>query len=141
MRVKNGITWMRLCRDATHAPGADVEAYQTQADAPTPRLLAIFKATALATIAVAMAWAAIAASGVTTDADLCRPYREIGATHANHSGDAPRDCSARYAALLDLAELARRDGKSSEVVVRALSDRRGAMSECLPVNRAETAKP
>lgn len=42
-----------------------------------------------------------------------------------------RECSARYAALLDLAELARRDGKSSEVVVRGLSDKGGAMSECV----------
>ena len=42
-----------------------------------------------------------------------------------------QECSARYAALLDLAELARRDGKSSEVVVRGLSDRGGAMSGCL----------
>ena len=44
-----------------------------------------------------------------------------------------QECSARYAALLDLAELARRDGKSSEVVVRGLSDRGGAMSECFSV--------
>jgi hypothetical protein len=45
------------------------------------------------------------------------------------------DCSAKYAALLDLAELARRDGKSSDVVVRGLSDQHGAMSECLPADR------
>lgn len=43
-----------------------------------------------------------------------------------------RDCSARYAALLDLAELVRRDGKSSEVVVRGLSNKGGAMSGCVP---------
>jgi hypothetical protein len=55
--------------------------------------------------------------------------------HADHTSAAPRDCSARYAALLDLAELARRDGKSSEVVVRGLSEQGGAMSECLPVGR------
>jgi hypothetical protein len=46
-----------------------------------------------------------------------------------------QDCSTRYAALLDLAELARRDGKSSEVVVRGLSDRGGVMSECLPAGK------
>jgi hypothetical protein len=46
-----------------------------------------------------------------------------------------QDCSAKYAALLDLAELARRDGKSSEVVVRGLSERGGAMSDCLPAGR------
>jgi hypothetical protein len=44
-----------------------------------------------------------------------------------------QECSTRYAALLDLAELARRDGKSSEVVVRGLSDRGGVMSGCLSV--------
>ncbi|MFL9947111.1 hypothetical protein PQR68_14110 [Paraburkholderia agricolaris] len=46
-----------------------------------------------------------------------------------------QDCSTKYAALLDLAELARRDGKSSEVVVRGLSDRGGVMSECLPAGK------
>ncbi|RKE38187.1 hypothetical protein B0G76_4484 [Paraburkholderia sp. BL23I1N1] len=51
-----------------------------------------------------------------------------------------QDCSAKYTALLDLAELARRDGKSSEVVVRGLSDRGGALSECLPVGRSAGAK-
>ncbi|MGF6288981.1 hypothetical protein OKW34_000548 [Paraburkholderia youngii] len=51
---------------------------------------------------------------------------------ANPAASVTRDCSARYAALLDLAELARRDGKSSEVVVRGLRQQNGAMSECLP---------
>ncbi|HEX7935332.1 MAG TPA: hypothetical protein VF573_19980 [Paraburkholderia sp.] len=37
----------------------------------------------------------------------------------------PTDCAARYAALLDLAELARRDGMSSEVVMRGLSSMSG----------------
>ncbi|MFL9865491.1 hypothetical protein PQR67_15050 [Paraburkholderia fungorum] len=46
-----------------------------------------------------------------------------------------QDCSAKYAALLDLAELARRDGKSSEVVVRGLSDRGGVMNGCLPAGK------
>ncbi|CAH2790043.1 MAG: hypothetical protein PPHEINF_3170 [uncultured Paraburkholderia sp.] len=46
---------------------------------------------------------------------------------------ASTNCAARYAALLDLAELARRDGTSSDVVMRGLttgSGARGAMSEC-----------
>lgn len=47
------------------------------------------------------------------------------------AAESSQECSARYAALLDLAELARRDGKSSEVVVRGLSDKGGAMSGCL----------
>ncbi|MGF6731888.1 hypothetical protein OKW50_004033 [Paraburkholderia youngii] len=51
---------------------------------------------------------------------------------ANPAASVTRDCSSRYAALLDLAELARRDGKSSEVVVRGLRQQNGAMSECLP---------
>lgn len=40
------------------------------------------------------------------------------------------DCPARYAALLDLAELARRDGTSSEVVMHGLNNGDGAMSAC-----------
>jgi hypothetical protein len=39
--------------------------------------------------------------------------------------------------LLDLAELARRDGKSSEIVVRGLSEHGGAMSACLLAGRSE----
>ncbi|NML30179.1 hypothetical protein [Paraburkholderia antibiotica] len=52
--------------------------------------------------------------------------------NADPASTAAPDCSARYAALLDLAELARRDGKASEVVMRGLSAQGGAMSECLP---------
>lgn len=58
---------------------------------------------------------------------------------ANPAAGAASDCSARYAALLDLAELARRDGKSSEVVVRGLSERNGPMSGCLPVRSGRPA--
>ncbi|HZZ06284.1 hypothetical protein [Paraburkholderia sp.] len=62
-------------------------------------------------------------------------------THVVHRAiESGQDCSAKYAALLDLAELARRDGKSSEVVVRGLSDRDGAMSECLPIGRNAGAR-
>jgi hypothetical protein len=58
---------------------------------------------------------------------------------ANRTLEASQDCSARYAALLDLAELARRDGKSSEIVVRGLSGRGGALSGCLPTTRSGPA--
>jgi hypothetical protein len=62
-------------------------------------------------------------------------------THAvRRAIESEQDCSAKYAALLDLAELARRDGKSSEVVVRGLSDRGGAMSDCLPIGRRDGAR-
>ncbi|NKJ47538.1 hypothetical protein CIC12_12455 [Burkholderia sp. SG-MS1] len=57
----------------------------------------------------------------------------------NDPPEASQDCSARYAALLDLAELARRDGKSSEMVVRGLSGHAGAMSACLLASRSEPA--
>jgi hypothetical protein len=43
------------------------------------------------------------------------------------------DCPARYAAFLDLAELARRDGTSSEVVMRGFSGAggmNGALNAC-----------
>lgn len=63
------------------------------------------------------------------------------ATPAVHRAiESEPDCSAKYAALLDLAELARRDGKSSEVVMRGLSDRGGAMRECLPTGRNTGAR-
>ncbi|WP_244438889.1 hypothetical protein [Paraburkholderia dilworthii] len=42
----------------------------------------------------------------------------------------PTNCPARYAALLDLAELARRDGTASDVVMRGLSNGEGAMNAC-----------
>lgn len=79
----------------------------------------------LAALVVALAWA-VAMSGVLTHAEGLR---------ADHALQTPQACSARYAALLDLAELARREGKSSEVVVRGLSERGGAMSGCLPIGR------
>ncbi|PQV49854.1 hypothetical protein [Paraburkholderia sp. BL21I4N1] len=82
---------------------------------------------ALATIVVAASLALAARRYVAAHADTPREQRELQTS---------QDCSARYAALLDLAELARRDGKSSEVVVRGLSDRAGAMSACLPTVRA-----
>jgi hypothetical protein len=61
------------------------------------------------------------------------------ADRADPANEASRQCSARYAALLDLAELARRDGKSSEIVVRGLSGRGGALSGCPPTTRSEAA--
>ncbi|MFM0081834.1 hypothetical protein P0D72_23680 [Paraburkholderia sediminicola] len=62
-------------------------------------------------------------------------------TPAVHRAIEPeQDCSAKYAALLDLAELARRDGKSSEVVMRGLSGRGGAMGDCFPTGRNAGAR-
>lgn len=59
----------------------------------------------------------------------------LGAAELPHASSAAsrrasQDCSARYAALLDLAELARQDRASSELVARGLSDRSGALSGC-----------
>ena len=145
MRVKNCFGPRRLRRAATQASSADA-AYRMQAGAPALRLRAIYRTASLLTLAAAMASAvawALAASGVMSGAGFSRGYLADSASRAdtaNLPGDASGDCFARYAALLDLAELARRDGKSSGVVVRGLSDRRGAMSGCLPVDRAETAQ-
>jgi hypothetical protein len=88
------------------------------------------KAAALATILVAASLALPLSRYVAAHADTPSEQQEI---------QTAQDCSARYAALLDLAELARRDGKSSEVVMRGLSDRAGPMSACLPTVR--TAQP
>lgn len=104
-------------------------------------------AASLVMFAAAMAWAttwAPASNDAMSGASHLPAHPASGwaiATPATRTRDASRNCSARYAALLDLAELARRDGKSSEVVIRGLSDRRGALSDCLPVNRAEPANP
>jgi hypothetical protein len=88
------------------------------------------KAAALATIVAATLLALNAVIDASDANDQLR---------ANPAASAAKDCSARYAALLDLAELARRDGKSSEVVVRGLSEQNGAMSACLPVSRGRVA--
>ncbi|MGF6640920.1 hypothetical protein [Paraburkholderia sp. MM6662-R1] len=90
---------------------------------------ALRKTVALATIVVATL---LAINAVIDASDDLR---------ANPAAGAASDCSARYAALLDLAELARRDGKSSEVVVRGLSQQNGAMSECIPAGRFRPAPP
>lgn len=89
------------------------------------RTRTIYKVGALATVIVATGVAIAVGEGITKTE-----------THVVHRAIEPgQDCSAKYAALLDLAELARRDGKSSEVVVRGLSDRGGAMSGCLPTGK------
>ncbi len=81
------------------------------------------KAGVWVTIIVAAALA-IAVQRFAAHADVSRELRAmVGATN----------CAARYAALLDLAELARRDGTSSDVVMRGLANKggmRGAMNEC-----------
>ena len=136
MRVKSSMTFMRFRRGAPDAHYAHMT-YRLQVDTLLPRLRAIGKAAVLATIVAATGWAmataavttaAVTTAAVTSSADAFR------ANQANQNGDDSRDCSSRYAALLDLAELARRGGKSSGVVVRGLSDQHGAMSECLPMS-------
>ncbi|CAB3674471.1 hypothetical protein LMG27174_02314 [Paraburkholderia rhynchosiae] len=73
-----------------------------------------------ATIIVATALV-IAAHKFMANADVPRELRAIVPS---------TNCPARYAALLDLAELARRDGTSSEVVMRGLSGAGGSMNAC-----------
>ena len=141
MRVKSSMTFMRFRRGAPDTHYAHMT-YRLQVDTLLPRLRAIGKAAVLATIIAATGWA-MATAAVTSSADAFR------ANQANQTGDDSRDCSSRYAALLDLAELARRDGKSSGVVMRGLSGQHGAMSECLPMSlpmnlpiaRGDVARP
>lgn len=80
------------------------------------------KAGALATLVVAAGLAIATSRFMVARAEPRRVLREFQTS---------QDCAARYAALLDLAELARHDGKASEVVMRGLSARNGAMSACL----------
>lgn len=97
---------------------------QSHRGAQFPSVRAICKAALLTTLVMGTAWAMSAVCVATP----------TGVSRANRPNAASPECSARYAALLDLAELARRDGQSSALVVRALSDRHGAMSGCLPAH-------
>ncbi|MFP4893303.1 hypothetical protein [Paraburkholderia sp. EG304] len=110
-----------MCGTAGQHPPSDEAARRSRA-AEGSAWRALRKTAALATIVVAT-FSAIHAVIDTSDANDDR--------RANPAASATRDCSARYAALLDLAELARRDGKSSEIVVRGLREQNGAMRECL----------
>jgi hypothetical protein len=132
---------MQVRHDAIDEPGRSV-ARRSRAEGLSTR--AVFNGM-LAALLVALALALAAASGLGFNAHAhgSRANGANGANGANRGNlgnlavDASQDCSARYAALLDLAELARRDGKSSEVVVRGLSERGGAMSVCLPAGRSD----
>ncbi|MFT4068451.1 hypothetical protein [Paraburkholderia sp.] len=132
MRIRACIESLRLRRAVRRdASGATTRARQASA-APRPLLdtsprRAVCHVAAFATIVIATLLAINAFVAAADD------------RHANHTRAAPRDCSARYAALLDLAELARRDGKSSEVVVRGLSEQGGALSDCLAAGRGAPA--
>ncbi|USX06229.1 hypothetical protein [Paraburkholderia fungorum] len=111
-------------------PGPPWMSGQANARTPRSRFNALhrwtfFKVATLAAMIVAMG----VAIAVGEDAARTETYS------AHRAIEHRQDCSTRYAALLDLAELARRDGKSSEVVVRGLSDRGGVMSECLPAGK------
>lgn len=118
MRIKTCMTFMRFSLDAIREHSRDVARRSHFAALP---MWTVCTAGALAAI-VAAAASTAAMSGFITPANGPR---------ADRVSEASQDCSARYAALLDLAELARRDGKSSEVVVRGLSERGGALSGCL----------
>jgi hypothetical protein len=117
-----------MCEMSGTCPPCVEAARHSRAEASAWR--ALRKTAALATIAVATLLtihAVIDASDANDD------------LRATQAASAASDCSVRYAALLDLAELARRDGKSSEVVVRGLSEQNGAMSECLSAGRIRPA--
>jgi hypothetical protein len=125
MRVKICVALLRTRRDERNGKGKGTV---RRARCETPSRRMVRKAVGLAALIVAAGL--MAATGV-----LIASAHGPRANRANRVTEASQDCSARYAALLDLAELARRDGKSSEVVVRGLSERGGALSGCLPAGR------
>jgi len=118
----------RLSRDELANP-CDTSQFQPRRAKHTPPPLALpdrrhdasedtgtRKAGAWVTILVAAALA-IAAQRFAAHADESRELRAmVEATN----------CPARYAALLDLAELARRDGRYPDVLMRGLGDNGGA---------------
>jgi hypothetical protein len=118
MRIRRGVESL-CCRRGAKRAGYKQATRDAQVEVEASSARMACKAGAFATIAVA---AVLAMGGLVASVDDLR---------AAHASEASQNCSARYAALLDLAELARRDGKSSEVVVRGLSGQGGAMSECL----------
>ncbi|MFM0731698.1 hypothetical protein PQQ52_14535 [Paraburkholderia sediminicola] len=121
LRVRTGDEAGRIGPPWIRGQGS-AQAVQSRFNATRTRTLC--KVAVLATMIVATG-VAIAVGESVTDTETLAMHRAI---------ESEQDCSAKYAALLDLAELARRDGKSSEVVVRGLSDRGGAMSDCLPID-------
>ena len=78
-------------------------------------LIVAFAALAAATVSVANA-------APSTDADQAAPSAE---------SQLPPRCAANYAALLDLAELAREYGKSSVSFVHAIDSVAGQLDDCL----------
>jgi hypothetical protein len=132
MRVRHHATFTNRHPAGSDNPrSGDVSGH---ADA-TPR-------TVLSRTSGALAVLAIAASIAFTAARLPRyPRPDASSPARNQTRSDPReasltspesqDCPARYAALLDLAELARRDGRAADVVMRGLSDGRGALNGCL----------
>nr|WKF60598.1 hypothetical protein HUO10_005119 [Paraburkholderia busanensis] len=117
MHIKNWLNAMRRRRasiDASHhMPELPLDVSATSAWRKTG---------AFATIVVAAGLAIAASRFMAARAEPRRVLREFQTS---------QDCAARYAALLDLAELARRDGKASEVMMRGLNEPGGAMSACL----------
>ena len=57
-----------------------------------------------------------------TDVETSATHRPVGAS---------QQCAKKYGELFDIAHLARRDGKSSDVMVRALTVMSGRLDECL----------
>lgn len=101
-------------------PGERFGARSSRSRVKASRARKFRRVSAVAAILVAGALGVVVGSSAANTLDAAAQRRP----------DSSLDCSARYAALLDLAELARRDGKSSDVVVRGLSDRGGVMSDC-----------
>jgi hypothetical protein len=117
---------MRLRRAMFETQGSNASGAARCSHCAVAPLRVLYKVGVLAALIVALRGAA-AMSGL---------FTHVHGLHADREPEASQDCSARYAALLDLAELARRDGKSSGIVVLGLSDMHGAMNECLPISRS-----
>jgi hypothetical protein len=74
---------------------------------------------------------ALGVGGRMTHVETSATHRLIGSS---------RQCAKEYEELFDLAHLARRDGKSSDVMLRELTVMSGRLSECqLPAYRENLA--
>ncbi|MFK4444748.1 hypothetical protein ABH944_004749 [Caballeronia udeis] len=54
----------------------------------------------------------------------------VEALTGHRGNESLQHCAAQYGEMLDLAKLARRDGKSSDIMVRELTVMTGQMGEC-----------
>jgi hypothetical protein len=83
------------------------------------KLLCKMGASAMLIVATVLA---LGVGGRMTNVETSATHRPVGPS---------QQCAKKYGELFDLAQLAKRDGKSSDVMVRELTVMSGRLNECL----------